>query len=106
MKFRLDQMHSATGSSRANITVPGCGTRTSEAEDAVLHVDIRNGEIKLYVWADINQENPTHIIDLSKAQLTNREAQDNGTEPEVPATAGPDARAPQQKEQRVRRRRQ
>jgi hypothetical protein len=28
---------------------------------------------KLYVWGDINQEDPTHVIDLSGALEVNRE---------------------------------
>ena len=36
-----------------------------------------NGTVRLLVWADINQEEPTHIIDLSDALESNRTADTN-----------------------------
>lgn len=35
--------------------------------------DSNTGRLILYVWADINSDEPTHIIDLEKAALSNEE---------------------------------
>ena len=35
-------------------------------------LEIWEGKLRLIVWADINQEDPTHIIDLEGARETNR----------------------------------
>lgn len=36
-------------------------------------VEIWQDELRLLVWADINQEDPTHIISLEGARETNRD---------------------------------
>lgn len=38
----------------------------------VIHLEYRDGKPMLHVWADINQEDPTHSIDLSGAHESNR----------------------------------
>lgn len=42
-----------------------------------IYLEREAGRYKLYVWADINQEEPTHVIDLSGAA----ESQRRDTEP-------------------------
>ena len=32
-----------------------------------IYLELHEGKVRLLVWADINQEDPTHIIDLSGA---------------------------------------
>lgn len=39
----------------------------------VIYLEINKGKPRLLVWADINQENPTHVIDLSGAGIELRE---------------------------------
>jgi hypothetical protein len=45
---------------------------TNSAEDAVAFLEIRGGKPILRVWADINSDEPTHIIDLSGAHVSCR----------------------------------
>ena len=40
-------------------------------------VEFVNGTPRVFVWADINQEDPTHMIDLSGALESNRTEEDN-----------------------------
>lgn len=40
-------------------------------------LESKNGEFVLYVWADINEEEPTHIIDLSGARISRRQPMQN-----------------------------
>ncbi len=100
MRYRLDQSNSATGNSHANLTVPGCGLNEQEGEAPILYVSNINGHLILHVFADINSKEATHAIDLSKALLTNRDAQH--ANPVVPAGDGEN---PPEPERRVRRRR-
>lgn len=51
----------------------GHGEKTSpDFEGIPIMLSLDNGEYRLYVWSDINQEDPTHIIDLSGARESNR----------------------------------
>jgi len=43
-------------------------------------LEVWDGEIRLIVWADINSDDPTHIIPLTKAAETNRQDSDDGKE--------------------------
>lgn len=52
----------------------GCGVFTSEPHTgAPIYLEHYEGKFQLLVWADINQEDPTHIIDLSGARESERE---------------------------------
>jgi hypothetical protein len=56
------------------IWIDGCSTKTADNEepDAVAYLEIQDGKPMLYVYADINQEDPTHAIDLSGARTNRR----------------------------------
>jgi len=56
----------------AEIVIPGCGTQTQD-NGAPVYIEIVDGEPVLYIWADINQEEPTHKISLQYALESNRE---------------------------------
>ena len=43
-----------------------------DGEGEVAIIENRGGTLFLIVWADINREDPTHIIDLSGAKISNR----------------------------------
>ena len=47
-----------------------CGSRDGHGWPVM--IERYNGDIRIVVWADINQENPTHIIDLAGALESNR----------------------------------
>lgn len=58
-----------------SIAMPGFGDKTSsDGEGAPIYLDFCDGKMQLLVWADINQEDPTHVIDMSGALESNREA--------------------------------
>lgn len=45
-------------------SVPGAG--------CPIYLERQGGKVKLYVWADINREDPTHVIDLDGAREDRR----------------------------------
>lgn len=45
---------------------------TDEGHGWPVLVETYNGKPQVVIWADINQEDPTHIIDLSLAIESNR----------------------------------
>ena len=47
----------------------GCA---AEEDGAVAYIEFYEGKYTLRVWADINQEDPTHSIDLSGAYESER----------------------------------
>lgn len=51
------------------ISLAGYSTKTSIEgfDDAIVFLELYDGKPRLLVWADINSEDPTHIIDLSGA---------------------------------------
>jgi len=49
-------------------------TRVIGFDDAVIYLEMYDGSPRLLVWADINSEDPTHIIDLSGAHVSLRDA--------------------------------
>ena len=53
----------------ADIEIDGMNTASTVFRGAVMYIEGAN----LYIWADINQEDYTHKIDLSKALETNRD---------------------------------
>lgn len=56
------------------VEIPGIGDCCSEdGHGAAVLVERWDGEWRVVVWADINQEDPTHIVSLSGAAETKRE---------------------------------
>ena len=53
-----------------------CGTCDSaefgEGQRTIVGFEVWEGELRCLIWADINQEDPTHIINLDGAKVTNR----------------------------------
>lgn len=49
----------------------GKGQRT------IVGFEVWEGELRCLIWADINQEDPTHIINLDGAQVSKREGEDD-----------------------------
>ena len=50
------------------VFIKGFGTKAMPpGTSAPIYLEIQDGVPKLYVWADIDSEDPTHIIDLSGA---------------------------------------
>lgn len=60
------------GNNSASVYVDGMGTKVEE-EGAPIHIEYNSGDgvWMLYVWADINEEGPTHIIDMTQALEVN-----------------------------------
>ena len=56
------------------LSIRDYSTRTSADgfDDAVVFLELNDGKPTLYVWADINSEDPTHVIDLSGAHTSRR----------------------------------
>lgn len=46
---------------------------SKDGEGAVVSLEVGQDWAKLYVWADINQEQETHVIDISGAFIHRRE---------------------------------
>ena len=58
------------------VFIEGYGTNGCKAgHGAPFALDFHDGELRLLVWADINDEDPTHTIDLSEARETNRKSE-------------------------------
>lgn len=43
-----------------------------EGNRSFVAFEVYEGRLRLLVWADINQEDPTHTIDLEEARVSNR----------------------------------
>ena len=57
-----------------SIGVAGLGLATMEDDfNDVIVIEVKEGRPRLLVWADINQEDPTHIIDLQGASIRFRD---------------------------------
>jgi len=54
------------------IAIDGYGENTSHRGGYPILLEKHEGRLRLLIWADINQEDPTHIIDLEGAKETNR----------------------------------
>lgn len=62
-----------TKSGGADIHVEGYGQSSFlPGFEAPLYVELYQGKLMLYVWADINNEEPTHVIDLEGARESKR----------------------------------
>tara|TARA_B100000900_G_scaffold366696_1_gene342711 strand:- start:442 stop:681 length:240 start_codon:yes stop_codon:yes gene_type:complete len=55
-----------TSEAGVEIFIEGMGTRCEQGGSPI-YLDKHDGKWVLKVWADINQEDPTHVIDLEKA---------------------------------------
>lgn len=56
------------------VTADGHGDLASPDGDGYpIFISHNNGKLLLYVWADINQEDPTHVIELDGALETARQ---------------------------------
>jgi hypothetical protein len=60
------------GTTWVNIKLNGFSTASSEGSE-IIALELYEGKPMLRVWADINQEDPTHNIDLSGALETKRD---------------------------------
>ena len=47
-----------------------CGTLAGHGWPVV--IEYYKGDVRVIVWADINQEDPTHVISLASAKESNR----------------------------------
>ena len=63
----------------AEIFVEGMSLCGSVDDDSEIMLEYYNGKWWLRVWADINQEDPTHKIDMSGAMQVNRNREKPGT---------------------------
>lgn len=50
---------------------------SSDNHGTPVFIEFYEGKLWLRVWADINQEDPTHCIDLSGALVSNRRENEN-----------------------------
>ena len=54
----------------------GYGDKTSkDGHGAPIMIEIHEGKVKVILWSDINQEDPTHNVDMSGAMETKRVAE-------------------------------
>ena len=56
-----------------SLQVEGLGDcYSNDGKGTPIVLTVVDGELKLYVWSDINQQDPTHIISLEGARIENR----------------------------------
>ncbi len=53
------------------VFIEDMGTSVSK-HDSPIYLELNEGKWILHVWSDINQEDPTHQIDMSAALESNR----------------------------------
>lgn len=64
------------------LRVEGCGMKTMETGfNQVVIIEKYGGDIRVLVWADINQEDPTHIISMEGARESKRKQDDTEDDP-------------------------
>ncbi len=69
LSFGLETLHVGSETRGIEIFIDGYGTKNMPpGASGPIYLQIQDGVPKLYVWADINKEDPTHIIDLSGAR--------------------------------------
>jgi len=57
----------------AEVYVPGCGSKVQD-NAPIIYIEFEaSGNPVMYIWADINQEDWTHRIELKDALESNRE---------------------------------
>ena len=94
--FAMNQ-GSGVNSQFAEIIVPGCGFKNATDQSPIIRIDIVDGKLTMKVWADIAEEQPTHVIELNDALLTNRK-EEHGAEPKVSGVVGGDQGSSQSQE--------
>ena len=66
--FGQETLHLGSETRGVELYIEGYGTKAMPpGTSAPIYLEIRDGLPKLYVWADINSEDPTHVIDLNGA---------------------------------------
>ena len=63
-----DSPYGESKQSFLDVEIKGLGTLTEEGDGRTVLIEFYEGKWWVRVWADINQEDPTHIIDLSGAE--------------------------------------
>ena len=71
--FISDSPYNDSKQSCLDVEIKGLSTMTEKENGRVVWVEFYDGKWWLRVWADINQEDPTHSIDLSGAMITARD---------------------------------
>jgi hypothetical protein len=59
------------------VYIDGIGTQ-AEAGGAAIYLEHYEGKWQLLVWSDINEADPTHVIDMSSAMENHLEASQPG----------------------------
>ena len=54
------------------ITIRHAGTACYDGDYSPIVIEWYDGVPRIIIWADINDQDPTHIIDMSKALESNR----------------------------------
>ncbi|MAG28112.1 hypothetical protein CMI47_21510 [Candidatus Pacearchaeota archaeon] len=69
-KLQAKAVHERHG---IGVTIKGYGDAlTEDSHGSPIFIENRNGKLFVCIWADINQEDPTHVIDMSEALENNR----------------------------------
>jgi hypothetical protein len=58
------------------IAVEGYGTCCPSIENELIEISQASGKLQVGLWADINQEEVTHLVDMEGARLDRRKPQD------------------------------
>lgn len=65
---------------RSLLVIPdGYGVHTHDGAQPVATVEVWEKSLRLIVWADINQEDPTHVINLEGARLSARKPEEGAS---------------------------
>lgn len=70
------KLRSVGGNVSCEIFIKGTGLCGSVGDDSPIYLEYYEGKWWLRVWADINQEDPTHSIDMSGALHSARREKD------------------------------
>lgn len=62
----------------AEVNIEGYGHNTTHDGSPVYLEFGEDGKLTLYVWSDINQEDPTHVINMESAREDNYEPPEDG----------------------------
>lgn len=55
-----------------------CGS--SEGHGTPIFIELYKGELRVLVWADINKEDPTHVVPLNGARNDRRQPDDDSNQ--------------------------
>ena len=79
----LDDLHPYVDSNNLGVGIGVNGYSNANQDNGViLHIEYYEGKLMLRVWADINQEDPTHVIPLGLAHMTKRKQAEPPPPPE------------------------